>query len=84
MVNPEFIKYVPEKVCLENILKWSNPKVIFKRVKMVFLRNDGCKKSFVGMLGETAKSNCRKAQPINGLGQILPTPNIFQPAPNTI
>jgi len=47
MINLEFIKYVKEYM-FQKYFKINNSEIIFKRSKIIFFKNDGCRKSFVG------------------------------------
>jgi len=53
MVNPKFIKCVPE-IMFWKYFEKNNSKVILKGVKWSFMRMMGCRKSFGEVQGETA------------------------------
>jgi len=58
MVNIEFIKCVLESMFQKYSIKY-NSEIIFKRDKIVFSKNYGCRKSFVGVQKETALTQTR-------------------------
>jgi len=63
LVNPKLIKCVSENM-FQKYPKKNNPKDIFKMGKIVFLKNDGCRKKFVGYRKKQPSLSHPRAKPL--------------------